>query len=213
VAQPAGHGQWRAGVIDGSLYLPVAQAIAGALAPMPAGADEIGLSVGHLREAAQAAVPRASFASSAGGGRTAILAPALAACTDAIGAALAAAPEGLAWHYHYAARPGEADLGDRIAFAELIGPRGPLDAPDCRVGFTLMALQTLYPLHAHPAIELYLVLSGEARWTTPTADRIVPPGEVVLHRSNEPHAMRTFGAPLLALYAWRGAIDVPAFYL
>ncbi len=193
--------------------MAVAQAIAGYLAQVPAGADEIGLSVRHLREAATAAVPRASFVPSASGGRAAILAPALAACTDAIGAALAGAPVGLAWHYHYTPRPNEADLGERIAFAELIGPSGPLDAPDCRVGFTLMAPETLYPLHAHPAIELYLVLSGEAQWTTPTSDRIVPPGEFVLHRSNEPHAMRTFGAPLLALYAWRGAIDVPAFYV
>jgi quercetin dioxygenase-like cupin family protein len=193
--------------------LPVAQAIVAELAPVPAGADEMGLSVRHLRGAAQAAVPRPSFTPSSGGNRAAILTSALAGCTDAIGAALAASPEGLSWHYHYAARPGEADLADRIAFAELIGPSGPLDAPDCRVGFTLMAPETFYPLHAHPAIELYWVLSGDAQWTTPGADRMVPPGAFVLHRSNEPHAMRTFGAPLLALYAWRGAIEVPAFYL
>jgi hypothetical protein len=193
--------------------LPVAQAIVARLTAMPPGADELGLSVRHLREAAQAAVPRASFAPSAGGGRAAILAAALATCSDTIGAALAAAPEGLAWHYHYAPRPGEADLAERIAFSELIGPSGPLWAPGCRVGFTLMAPETLYPLHAHPAIELYLVLSGDAQWSTPASDRIVPAGEFVLHRSNEPHAMRTFGVPLLALYAWRGAIDVPAFYL
>ena len=46
------------------------------------------------------------------------------------------------------------DLAERIGFAELIGPRAPLTAPDCRAGFTLMAPDTFYPLHAHPAIEL-----------------------------------------------------------
>jgi len=35
----------------------------------------------------------------------------------------------------------------------------------------------------------------------------------VLHRTNQPHAMRTFAEPLLALYGWRGDIDTPAFYL
>ncbi len=191
----------------------IAEAIAAELDAIPAATDDMGVSVRHLREAALAAAPRAFDARRPSADRAAILSAALAACRDPIGAALAAAPGGLAWRYDYPARPGEADLSDRIAFAELIGPRGPLDAPDCRVGFTLMAPETFYPLHAHPAVELYLVLSGEAQWTATGAERMVPPGGFVLHRSNEPHAMRTFGTPLLALYAWRGAIEVPAFYL
>ncbi len=200
-------------MIHGSSYLPVARGIVAALAPVPAGGDEMGASVRHLREAALAAAARAFDARPASAGRAAVLASAVRACTDPIGAALAAAPDGLAWHYHYAARPGEADLGGRIAFAELIGPGGPLDAPECRVGFTLVAPETFYPLHAHPAVELYLVLSGTAEWTTPGGGRMVPPGGFVLHRSNEPHAMRTFAEPLLALYAWRGAVEVPAYYV
>jgi quercetin dioxygenase-like cupin family protein len=76
-----------------------------------------------------------------------------------------------------------------------------------------MAPDTFYPLHAHPAIELYLVIAGHAQWTTPASERIVPPGEFVLHHANQPHAMRTFAEPLLALYGWRGEIDTPAFYL
>lgn len=121
--------------------------------------------------------------------------------------------DSLPWVYHYPLRsPGE-DLGNRIAFAELIGPDGPLQAPDCRVGFTVMAEQTDYPLHSHPAVELYLVVAGTAQWRTPTSDRRVPPGELVLHRSREAHAMRTFDEPLLALWAWSGEIDAPAVYL
>jgi mannose-6-phosphate isomerase-like protein (cupin superfamily) len=198
--------------IDGSSYLPIARAIVARLAAIPAATDDVGLAIRHLRHAAETAVARPFFARPAAS-HAALLASALATSTDPIGAALAAIPDGLAWHYHYAPRADEDDLGDRIAFAEMIGPNGPLDAADCRIGFTLMAPQTLYPLHAHPAIELYLVLSGAAQWMTDTADRIVPPGEFVLHRSNEPHAMQSFAAPLLALYAWRGAIDVPAFYV
>jgi mannose-6-phosphate isomerase-like protein (cupin superfamily) len=192
--------------------LPIAQAIVARPASREETTDDIGLAVAHLRRAAKAAVARRFFERPTAR-HAARLASALAACADPIGAALAAAPDPLAWHYHYAPRPGAADLAERIAFAEVIGPDAPLDAPDCRIGFTLMAPETLYPLHAHPAIELYLVLSGDAQWTTPTAERMMPPGTFVLHRSNEPHAMRTFAMPLLALYAWRGAIDVPAFYL
>ncbi len=118
----------------------------------------------------------------------------------------------LPWAYHYAPRSVEEDLSDRIAFAELVGPDGPMCASHCRIGFTLMAERTTYPMHSHPAVELYLVMTGLAQWQTPTSDRCVPPGEFVLHRSNEPHAMRTFDEPLLALWSWSGDIDTPAAY-
>ncbi len=120
--------------------------------------------------------------------------------------------ESLPWVYHYSPRSAEEDVGDRIAFAELIGPDGPLGAPNCRIGFTVMAENTLYPMHVHPAVELYLVLAGTARWQTPAADRRVPPGHLVLHRSNEPHSMRTSDEPMLALWGWSGDIDAPAAY-
>jgi mannose-6-phosphate isomerase-like protein (cupin superfamily) len=119
----------------------------------------------------------------------------------------------LPWTYHYAARAGEETLATQIAFAELIGPDGPMSAPHSRVGFTLIAPNTSYPMHAHPAVELYWVMSGHALWETPTTKHIVPPGEFVLHRSNEAHAMRTFDGPLLALWGWSGDVDTPAFYL
>lgn len=119
----------------------------------------------------------------------------------------------LPWVYHYTPRSADEDLGDRIAFAELAGPDGAMSAPHCRVGFTVVAERTIYPMHSHPAVELYLVLGGTAKWQTPTSDRCVPPGEFLLHRSNEPHAMRTFDEPLLALWSWSGDIDAPAVYV
>jgi mannose-6-phosphate isomerase-like protein (cupin superfamily) len=119
----------------------------------------------------------------------------------------------LPWIYHYEPRSAAEDLGDRIAFAELIGPDGPLSAPDCRVGFTVLAERTTYPLHNHLAVEIYLVLAGNAQWSTASSERRVPPGDLVLHRSGESHAMRTFDEPLLALWGWRGDIDSPAVYV
>lgn len=130
-----------------------------------------------------------------------------------IAALFAPVHSSLPWVYHYPLRRDDEDLGSRIAFAELIGPDGPLQAPNCRVGFTVMAEHTTYPLHSHPAIELYLVVSGNAQWQTPTSDAMIPPGDLVLHRSNEPHAMRTFDEPLLALWGWTGNIEAPAIYI
>ncbi len=202
--------------VDAS-FLAVAQAIAAHLEHVPPVTDEVDAAAQHLRLSAQQAVPRPGFTAVPGRDHSAILAPAVAAGlrnpASAIAAAIAALPGALPWHYHYAPRPGEAALAERIGFAELIGPNGPLTAPECRVGFTLMAPGTFYPLHAHPAIELYLVISGTSGWTTPGAVRIVAPGQFVLHRSNQPHAMRTFGQPLLALYGWRGDIHTSSYYL
>jgi len=132
---------------------------------------------------------------------------------DPISQALARLSDPLPWYYHYEIRPGEADLSTHIAFAELVGPDGDMGAPDCRVGFTLMAPDTFYPLHAHPAIELYFVIAGTAEWRAGDTTRPVPPGELVLHRSGEPHSMRTFAEPLLALWSWSGDLDTPAYYI
>jgi hypothetical protein len=200
-----------------SAYLPVARAIVTQLEQMPAMDSEIGVEVAHLCRSAQQAASRHGFDFVSGRDYTTILDAAItsgiAHGIARIARALADLPAPLPWHYHYAPRPGEDDLAGRIAFAELIGPDAPLDAPACRIGFTLMAPGTFYPLHAHPAIELYLVIAGRARWTTPETDRIVPPGDFVLHRSNQPHAMRTLAEPLLALYGWRGDLETSAYYL
>jgi len=200
-----------------SAYLPVARAIAAHLEHLPPMDGEIDVEVSHLRRSARQAVARHGFDAVPGRDYTAILDAAVASGRAhgiaRIAEALANLSAPLPWHYHYAPRPGEADLAGRIAFAELIGPDAPLDAPACRIGFTLMAPETFYPLHAHPAIELYLVIAGHARWTTPDTDRIVPPGEFVLHRSDQPHAMHTHAEPLLALYGWRGDLETSAYYL
>jgi quercetin dioxygenase-like cupin family protein len=119
----------------------------------------------------------------------------------------------LPWIYHYPLREADPYLSERVAFAELIGPDGPLRAPGARVGFTVMAERTFYPPHAHPAVELYLVLAGHAEWQASNRMRIVPPGELVLHHSSETHAMHTADEPMLALWGWSGDLDAPAVYV
>jgi mannose-6-phosphate isomerase-like protein (cupin superfamily) len=168
----------------------------------------------HMRRSVEAAAARPVSARVAAHDYSQLLASVLSQQPqDPISQALAKLPGSLPWHYTYETRPGEADLSDNVAFAELIGPDGDMDAPDCRVGFTLMAPGTFYPLHAHPAVELYFVISGNAEWQAGDTTRRVPPGELVLHRSSEPHSMRTFAEPLLALWSWSGDVDSPAYYI
>jgi len=127
--------------------------------------------------------------------------------------ALAPVWDRLPWHYHYGERDDAPGLGKHIAFAELAGPSAPLDAPAIRMGFTLMAPDTYYPTHAHPARELYVALSGRALWTKGPLTAWHDPGAVILHTEDEPHAMRTGPAPLLALYTWRGDIATSSRYV
>jgi quercetin dioxygenase-like cupin family protein len=49
-------------------------------------------------------------------------------------------------------------------------------------------------------------VSGTAAWQGGDGIwRNEPPGAVIVHERNEPHAMRTASEPLLALYVWRSA--------
>jgi hypothetical protein len=170
----------------------------------------------HLTDTLLSAMVREHFDAVTSGYYDATLDAAIAAAGGATAAACRALPavrKALPWVYHYEERAGEESLATRIAFAELIGPDGPMSAADARIGFTLMAPHTFYPLHAHPAVELYWVMSGHADWITAGPAHVAAPGRFVLHQSNQPHAMRTREEPLLALWGWSGDIDTPAFYL
>lgn len=104
----------------------------------------------------------------------------------------------------------EATFLDRYGWCELIGPTAATgDGLAC--GCLLLAPDTHYPSHSHAAEELYVPLSGTASWrqgeirTDTSGWRELAPGTLIHHAAFEPHAMRTHGDPLLALYLWRGA--------
>jgi mannose-6-phosphate isomerase-like protein (cupin superfamily) len=193
------------------------RSIAAHLAECGAAEPDIHSEIQHLNRAVQSAAVKHEFDVPARGEYNATLASAIALGLHdgvaGIAAALAAIPRSLPWDYQYPPHPIAGDLAKKIGFAELIGPDGPMYAPQCRVGFTLVAADTFYPSHAHPAVELYLVIAGQAQWTASNARQMVAPGRFVLHRSNEPHAMRTLNEPLLALYCWSGNLDTAPVYI
>jgi len=111
----------------------------------------------------------------------------------------------LPWRYNYPKRGDAPNLGERIAFAEIVGPEAPFPSRKVCLGLTLIAPDTLYPEHKHPAVELYYVAAGTAEWTAGAVMQSNPPGTFVLHPSGIVHAMRTGKEPLLAVYTWTGS--------
>lgn len=128
-------------------------------------------------------------------------------------AALLPVASQLPWRYSYAARRDAPGLEDRMAWAELVGPAAPIHSDVVGFGITFITRDTFYPPHRHPAVELYAVVSGSSQWTLEGRTRLCQAGDFVLHPADAVHAMRSLGAPLLAIYAWTGDIVSPTAYV
>lgn len=103
-------------------------------------------------------------------------------------------------------------LGGRSAGNVVVGPEGTFPEEKLRFGAFMIAPETVYPLHAHAAEELYIVIGGAGRWWI--ADAPYSPrraGEVVHIPSWTPHAIRTGEDPLLTLWVWMGDVDFGAY--
>jgi hypothetical protein len=132
----------------------------------------------------------------------------------AIAAAIAPLAPRLRWKYGYPPHLGYPGLEKRIAFTQVLGARAIWPSERMLLGFTLIAPHTNYPAHAHPAIELYLVVAGAAEWRIGEAPPAIrPPGSVIVHPSSAPHAMATRAEPLLALFTWRGDLETSPAYV
>jgi quercetin dioxygenase-like cupin family protein len=91
-------------------------------------------------------------------------------------------------------------------YVEFAGPRDTLFlAPNIRVGLLLLGAGLHYPLHAHPAEEIYHPLTDGGLWRRGEEDwRAVPAGEAIHHPPLIPHETKAADDTLLALYCWRG---------
>lgn len=123
---------------------------------------------------------------------------------ELVSAVVLAAPV-LRWQQTYGAGDFGASFLQGYGWSEFAGLRGPVPSDRLAIGVLLLGPQITYPSHAHDAAEIYVPLSGTALWQRGDAPFApVEPGQVILHPSWLPHAMRTQNAPLLALYLWRG---------
>jgi len=134
----------------------------------------------------------------------------------ALCAALLALAPRLIWaqNPNYRRSPPSPDFLDNYGYAVLAGPA---DGPPALArhdslafGVLLLGPRTHYPLHHHPAAEVYIPLNGAEWWRGDGPWREKAPGAVIHHPPDLPHATRTGNAPLLALYLWRGALATHA---
>ena len=124
---------------------------------------------------------------------------------DLVTAVCRAAPS-MAWRQTYSTKDVDAAFLDNYGWSEILGASGPLGAERIACGFLILGPSTHYPRHRHEAEELYVPLSGTARWQQGDAPwREQSPGTAIHHARDEPHAMRTGATALLALYLWRSA--------
>lgn len=110
----------------------------------------------------------------------------------------------LAWRYGYASVP--RGLRGKYAFAELMGPAGPVVSRRLILGLVLLAPSCTYPSHAHDGItESYLCLSG----TLSENDvGVYAPGSLLFNPPNHMHRITTGDfEPVLLAYAWTGHSD------
>jgi Dimethlysulfonioproprionate lyase len=112
----------------------------------------------------------------------------------------------MAWRQTYTAADVGAAFLDNYGWSEIVGLSGPLASERIACGFLLLGPDTHYPRHRHEAEEVYIPLAGTASWQQGDGRwRERPPGAVIHHASDEPHAMRTGARALLALYLWRSS--------
>ncbi len=105
------------------------------------------------------------------------------------------------------------EFHNNYAFAEFMGPTGHAVSPDIRLGMMVMAPETHYPPHAHPAAEVYYVLGGTTRFRqTGQPWRNCPAGQYVFHEPNVVHEMLTRDTPSLLLFWWRGDVEPMATF-
>jgi dimethylpropiothetin dethiomethylase len=110
----------------------------------------------------------------------------------------------LTWKYGYERmRPG---LARKYAYAELMGPGGPVISNNLILGVVLFAPKCTYPEHSHDGIsESYICLSGSI---SDSNYSVFNPGSLLFNPPRRAHRMTTGDfEPTLLAYAWTGEPD------
>jgi hypothetical protein len=136
----------------------------------------------------------------------------LAPMDAALAGALVRLSPHLSWRQNpnYVRQPPSPEFLDGYGYASIAGPGGLVPA-DIAFGVLLLAPEIVYPPHAHPAEEVYLVLDPASRWWRKGEGwREGIPGAAIHHPANLAHAMQAGEAPLCAIYVWRGDLATDA---
>lgn len=107
----------------------------------------------------------------------------------------------LDWEYGYEKVP--RGLEKKFAYAELVGPYGPVTTQEVILGLVLFAPGCTYPAHAHAGIsESYICLSGAV---SENDQGVYAPGSLIFNPPEQLHRITVADTnPALLLYAWEG---------
>lgn len=105
----------------------------------------------------------------------------------------------------------EQTIAEMISVATLMGPDGPIPAPDVRLGLVYMRPESYYPLHLHDADETYVIIAGQALWIVGDDIRMRGAGDMIHHPSQMPHAFKTGPEGFLAIWRWSGDINTESY--
>jgi len=113
----------------------------------------------------------------------------------------------LRWGYGYDRLP--ARLKETYAYAEILGPRGPVAADGIVAGVVLLAPDSLYPNHSHTGItESYLCLSGAL---SQNDAGVYVPGSLIFNPPGHGHRITVDRfEPCLLSYVWVGSEEAIA---
>ncbi|MCV2872211.1 dimethylsulfonioproprionate lyase family protein [Defluviimonas sp. WL0050] len=125
--------------------------------------------------------------------------------------AILAAQDLIPWGTNPVADRMSDDAAAICAVTTLMGPDGPIPAPDLRLGLFYQRPNSYYALHNHDADETYVILAGEAFWTAGEDRRTRRPGDMIHHPSLMPHAFRTGPEGVLALWRWSGDVNTHSY--
>ncbi len=107
----------------------------------------------------------------------------------------------LSWQYGYDKVP--RGLDQKYAYAELVGPTGPVLSDQIILGLVLFAPSCIYPTHAHDGItESYICLSGAM---SQNDQGVYVPGSMIFNPPGQMHRITVADLePSLLAYAWIG---------
>ena len=101
------------------------------------------------------------------------------------------------------------DFLDRFGCFTIIGPEGGFQSGQLWAWVVYMPPRLYYPWHEHPTEECYLVIAGEAQFMRAgQAPRFLHSGDVIFHAAQQPHALQTHEAGVLALVFWRNGFGI-----
>lgn len=110
----------------------------------------------------------------------------------------------LTWQYGYDRVPKH--MLEKFAFAEIVGPSGPIVSDQLIMGLVLFAPKCVYPTHSHDGLtESYYCISGAV---SENDDGVFAPGSLIFNPPGRSHRITVDARePCLLAYAWEGPAD------